>query len=337
MNFDEVPEGRAFPVWRSTDDGRSWDLIARVVDSHLLIGNRYQPTLYELPVDFGGSPRGTLLLAGNAIPDDMSETHIVLYASQDQGASWQFVTEVDAGGPAIYDSAATATTTAVWEPNLYMAQGRLVCAYADERLKGHGMLQVLCHRSTADLIGWSEPVIDFGVPDLYRRPGMFVSTGELPDGTFRAVFEVVGPRTVPIHIASSSDGLHWGDVDDLGQQLVSETGTTLSGSPNIAWRVSPLGRVQLLVTARLSIEADGTPSNVALYNADGGAAAWRSVPLPIPASRDLDLENSGYSQSLTWTKQGALLQATSIVNAVGSHDIVTARVVAPWAERIDDV
>ncbi|WP_206751535.1 sialidase family protein, partial [Cryobacterium lactosi] len=323
---DETADGRAFPVWRSDDDGRSWSLVAQVVDSFLGMGNRYQPSLFELSVEFGGYPRGSLLLAGNAIPEDMSETHIVIYASVDRGETWSFVSQVDAGGPAIYDSSAHATTTAVWEPDLFMADGQLVCVYADEREKDRGMLQVLVHRTTKDLRNWDEPVIDFGVSDGYRRPGMLVGTGELPDGSYKAVFEVVGPTTVPVYIASSTNGLSWGAPDDLGQLLVSTTGTTLSGSPNVAWRVDADGQVNLLVTGRLSIEADGTESNLALINLRGGRGEWRSLSLPVSASRHLDLENSGYSQSLTWTNEGALLQATSVLNALGSHDIVVARV-----------
>ena len=46
---------------------------------------RYQPHLYELEVDFAGFPKGTILIAGNSIPKDLSKTQLDLYASKDRG------------------------------------------------------------------------------------------------------------------------------------------------------------------------------------------------------------------------------------------------------------
>ena len=48
-------------------------------------GLRYQPFLYEMIEAIGDYPRGTLLLAANSIPADLSETQIDLYASTDKG------------------------------------------------------------------------------------------------------------------------------------------------------------------------------------------------------------------------------------------------------------
>ena len=48
-------------------------------------GLRYQPFLYELAEPIGGYEAGTILLAGNSIPDDLSQTQIDLYASTDKG------------------------------------------------------------------------------------------------------------------------------------------------------------------------------------------------------------------------------------------------------------
>lgn len=319
--------GPVFPIWRSSDDGRNWEHVSDVRDEHFGFGNRYQPTLYELPREFAGLPAGTLLLAGSAIPPDMSETHLVLYSSIDGGATWSFVSEIDAGGAAVYDPAADAITTAIWEPDLSLVGNELVCAYADERYKEGSMLQTLVHRSSGNLIDWSDRVLDFGVPDSFTRPGMFVSTGELPDGTYRAVFELVGPPNVPVHFASSPDGEDWGSPESIGVSLISDSGTTLAGSPNLAWRSTSDDRVEILVTGRLSLERDGSPSNSALFNADGGSDVWQSVPLPVQSARELDGENSGYSQSLVWTDDGSIVQATTVRNQRGSHDIVVARAV----------
>jgi hypothetical protein len=326
--------GPVFPVYRSVDGGHTWDLIGTVADSAYGVGNRYQPMLYELPTAFAGLDAGTLLLAGSSIPADMSSTRLVVYASTDGGASWTFLCDVDQGGPAEYDWRDTAETTAVWEPCLDLVDDQLVCYYADERYKADRMLQVLVHRTTRDLRRWSDPVLDFGVPDRRTRPGMFVSTGRMPDGLYRAVIEIVGPREVPIHLAVSRDGIDWGAPADIGTRLVAEDGTALSGTPNIHWRTNPDGRTVVVATGRHTVDADGTETNKALVNLDGCAGPWHSFDLPTPAVRRIDDDASGYSQSLLWNTSGRLVQATTVRNDRGSHDIVVTVADEPswWAQ-----
>jgi hypothetical protein len=79
------PEPPYFPIYESRDNGRTWSEIGRVKDSENGWGLRYQPFLYELPVEYGGFPAGTILLAGSSIPADLSKTQLELYASQDKG------------------------------------------------------------------------------------------------------------------------------------------------------------------------------------------------------------------------------------------------------------
>lgn len=313
--------GPVFPVYRS-GDGLRWRQVGAAADTRFGAGNRLQPVLYELPETLAGLPRHTLLLAGNAVPSDLSETHLVIYASQDGGESWDFVSEVDRGGPATYDWTPAATTSAVWEPHLDLVDGRLVCHYADERHKASGMLQVLVHRSSTDLRTWSAPVLDFGVPDSFTRPGMFVSTGRMPDGVFRAVIEVVGPPEVPVHLVTSGDGEHWGDPEDLGVRLVADDGTALSGTPTIGWRQDGSGRVVVVALGRHSLDAEGREGNRALVSFTGGAGPWQSFELPTPAVRRLHGDSSGYSQSLLWNRNGDLVHATTVRNDRASHDIV---------------
>lgn len=101
-----------FPIYRSEDHGLTWEHIANVTDQVNGWGNRYQPFLYELPVAFGGYAAGTVLLAGNSIPTNLSNTQIDLYASTDGGYTWGFVSHVAAGGEALPDNG----LTPVWEP-----------------------------------------------------------------------------------------------------------------------------------------------------------------------------------------------------------------------------
>jgi hypothetical protein len=322
---DVGTRGPVFPIWKSVDDGRTWVRIASVADDKFGFGNRYQPALFELPAALGRFGAGTLVLAGNAIPADLSQTNLVVYTSADGGHSWTFTSIVDSGGPAIYDPGPAALTSAVWEPNVFLSNSELVCVYADERLKSRGALQVLAHRTTSDLVHWSDQVVDYAVTDRFTRPGMFVGTGELPDGSHAGVFEVVGPPGVPVHFDRSADGMNWGSPESLGTLLRSQTGTTLSGSPHIAWHVGPAAETELLVTGRIAIEADGTVTNSGLYSASGCAGPWMSILLPSQPPRNLEGENSGYSQSVVWASDGALIQATTVRNELGSHDIVVAR------------
>lgn len=74
-----------FPIYQSLDGGATWSERSRVYDQVNGWGNRYQPFLYELPQRVGNWSAGTILLAGNSIPDDLSRTKIVVYASTDKG------------------------------------------------------------------------------------------------------------------------------------------------------------------------------------------------------------------------------------------------------------
>ncbi len=327
--------GPVFPIYRSVDGGHAWELVGQVADTRYGVGHRYQPMLYELPRPFGGLAAGTLLLAGSSIPGDMSSTRLVVYASTDGGVTWRFLSDVDAGGPAEYDWRDTAETTAVWEPCLHLVGDRLVCWYADERYKADRMLQVLVHRTTRDLREWSDPVLDFGVPDRRTRPGMFVTAGRMPDGRHRAVIEVVGPRDVPVHLVVSEDGLDWGPPADLGHRLVGVDGTALSGTPNIHWRTTDDGRTVVIATGRHTVDADGAESNKALVNLTGGTGPWYAFDLPTPADRRLHGDASGYSQSVLWNTAGRLVQATTVRNDHGSHDIVVTVADEPdwWAPQ----
>lgn len=324
-------EGRAiFPVYRSGDGGLSWNLIAEVADDRHGEGNRYQPVLFELPAAWAGLDRGTLLLAGNAIPPGLESTRIVIYASEDGGRSWRHLCDVDRGGPAEYDWRPSAATTAVWEPSLDLIDDRLVCYFADERRKADRMLQVIVHRTALTPDEWSEQVLDLGVPDRFTRPGMFVPTGLMPDGSYRGVFEVVGPERIPVRLATSADGLDWGDPEDLGVLLEGVDGTTLAGTPNIAWRVDGRGRTVVIATGRVSLDRSGRVTNHGLVNLTGGTGEWCSFELPTPAVRMLADDESGYSHSLLWNADGRLVHATTVHAEGGVLDLVVTVADEPW-------
>lgn len=111
-NYSPEPPLVYFPIYRSTDHGASWTQLSNVTDQVNGWGLRYQPFLFELEEDFAGFEKGTVLLAGNSIPTDLSLTQIDLYASRDSGLTWEFVSHVAAGGEAIPNNG----LTPVWEP-----------------------------------------------------------------------------------------------------------------------------------------------------------------------------------------------------------------------------
>lgn len=65
-----------WPIYKSTDGGASFKELSRVQDQVNGWGNWYQPFLYELPQDFGGYAKGTILLSGVSTPRNLSEVSI---------------------------------------------------------------------------------------------------------------------------------------------------------------------------------------------------------------------------------------------------------------------
>ncbi len=113
-NYSPEPPKVYFPIYKSTDGGVSWTQISKVQDTVNGWGLRYQPFLYQLPIAIGIYPAGTLLVAGNSIPTDLSKTKIDIYASKDDGVTWSFVSSVASGGVAQPVNG----ETPVWEPLL---------------------------------------------------------------------------------------------------------------------------------------------------------------------------------------------------------------------------
>jgi len=113
-NYSPEPPLVYFPIYQSTDHGRSWSELSRVKDMVNNWGLRYQPNLLELRQAFGSFPAGTVLLAGNSIPTNLSKTQIDVYASTDRGKSWTFVSHVAAGG----EAQPTNGKTPIWEPSM---------------------------------------------------------------------------------------------------------------------------------------------------------------------------------------------------------------------------
>ena len=163
--------GQTLPVYKSDDDGTSWQQLSQVkAPAYLSSDPRYakytsawtNPYLYVLPQSVGNLRAGTLLLAAvvsgddqyylehkaadpNWVPSndgDRADMAIALYASTSQGTDWKFLNIITTGGwqggsaGAIGSNVSTANTyrevDPVWEPYLLAYNGKLIAYYSDE-------------------------------------------------------------------------------------------------------------------------------------------------------------------------------------------------------------
>jgi hypothetical protein len=322
-----------FPIYKSTNNGATWSFVTNVADTHYGYGNRQEPSLYELPEAVGTLPEGTVLLAGNVEPQNQSSTNLVLYDSTNAGTTWSYRSTIDTGGPAVYDPSSTSTTTAIWEPELMVdATGRLVVFYSDEREKTFtsggapeptSILQAIGERiSTDGGATWGSESNVVAVPDDNDRPGMF-SVTLLPNGSYFAVYEVVGLTNVPIYSRTSTDGDSWGTASNLGTEVVASTGATLFGAPHVTWAPTGGADGTLFVNALRLEASDGEYKSDFLTNANLGSGSWALTPAPVDVGGAIT-DFAGYSASSAVSLDGNLLvQVTSIPNSAGEHDVVS--------------
>ncbi|KAF6827891.1 bnr asp-box repeat domain protein [Colletotrichum plurivorum] len=284
-NYSPEPPIVYFPVWRSSDGGNTWAEIGRVQDTVNGWGLRYQPSLYELPADFAGFPAGTVLLAGNSIPTDLSLTKIDVYASTDGGVGWEFLSSVASGGEARPNNG----LTPVWEPHFLLHEGQLILYYADQRDPKYG--QKLSHQVTTDLKTWGDVVDDVNDPNSYEaRPGMPAIT-KLPNDDYIYAYEVCGTDGCRVHYRLTADPHNI--LAAPGISLVSDRGTRPVSSPYVVW--SPLGGENGTI-----VLSAGSQSNIFVNQKLGDASAWveYAVPQPNAYSRSLELLADGKSLAI---------------------------------------
>jgi hypothetical protein len=323
------PEG--FPVHRSPgvgeDAGRDWEFAGSATGGVGAGGFRMQPSLYELPADFAGLPKGTILLAGQATSPDEQASNLVIFASNNRGTSWRPVSHIDTGGPIDYDPSASSTTTTIWEPELELIGDELMCFFSDERYKDDDILQAIVHRASRDLVTWGERVIDFGVPDRMTRPGMFVAAKNAGGDLALGVMEIVGHPQVPINLLYSTSSSSWNPPEHIGETLVAADGTWLSGTPNLTWTRPPGSADSIIfVTGRFAYDGQGRLVDRAIVNIHSGRGPWASIDLPLPTGGTPESSVlAGYSQTLLLTRDGKwLVQATTVLNDVGTTDVIVA-------------
>jgi hypothetical protein len=110
-DFSASSTNSTLPIYRSLDSGRTWGPWG-IVKSNTPGRRLVQPHMLYLDDDFGEEDGGVLLLACNAA--DNSSTNIELYASYDEGRTFEFTSHVARGGKGNTTNGATP----VWEPYL---------------------------------------------------------------------------------------------------------------------------------------------------------------------------------------------------------------------------
>ncbi|MCU6734734.1 RICIN domain-containing protein [Diplocloster agilis] len=317
---------QVWPIYRSTDNGNTWSHVSDVKDTVFGTNRKAQPMLFELPQAVGNLPKGTVLLAGNLVPNDQSSSRIVIYKSANQGSSWDYVSTVDTGGPFDYDPSPTSTTTTVWEPFLYMdAYGHLVCAYSDERQKANGVLQALSLRYTSDGTNWSELKNIVAVGNQNDRPGM-VTVDQMPNGKYIATYEVVNKPSLSqnssiVYYKTSDDGLAW-NPSDVGTLLETEDGLCLGSSPYVKWVNAGGPNGMVIVGSKWAINKNGDIQEGGqnfFVNYNLGEGPWERYPQPLTWDAEGIQYLDAFSQCIgTNVDDTVLYESANILSPDGS-------------------
>ncbi len=278
-----------FPIYESTDDARSWSLKSEVRDTQLGYGCRFQPHLFEMPCDSGALKEGTILCAGNIIPNTFTSTALHLYKSEDAGETWSFVSEIISGGMAHVDDR-EAGSRPVWEPFIITdPEGKLYIYYSDERYANSLKYnQLLAHKYSVDGgLTWSEEKFDVAFADGIQRPGMPI-VAALPGGKYVYVYENVNVEKIPVLFRISEDLDDWGEPGFPGNPVIAKDGRYLTGTPYVTWIPQGGEEGTILVTGR--------GFGQIFANSHGGRGFWEPMETLIPIDNSFGF--TGYSQCL---------------------------------------
>ncbi|KAI0972799.1 family 93 glycoside hydrolase [Xylaria arbuscula] len=271
-NYSPEPPQVYFPIYNKVQDTvNGWGL-------------RYQPFLYQLPVAIGNYSAGTLLIAGNSIPTDLSKTKIDVYASMDDGVTWSFVSSIASGGVAKPVNG----QTPVWEPLLMVYNNQLVCYYSDQRDSKYG--QKLAHQTTTDLKTWSSVVDDVHDSSYTARPGMPAIT-KLPNNNYIFAYELCGTDGCHIHYRLTRNPL--GVLSAPSYTLKSTSGSTITSSPFAVW--SSVGGSNGTI-----ILSGSSASNIFINQKIGDPSSWveHTTPQPNAYARSMVLFQEDDSKML---------------------------------------
>ncbi len=299
LNSGLTDNAPGYPIYRSNDNGKSWELISRVTDTLTGANSEWNPILFELSKPCGDYPAGTVILAACSVdPEHKKESHIRLYFSLDGGYTFnQGVVVATAGG----------LDEGVWEPFLIqLDDGSLVCYYSDDSDPVHS--QTIVYKQSTDAVNWGEAVTVAASEIPEERPGMPVVT-RIADGSYFMVYELFDKVDIegnPVYYKRSADGLDWGAASDIGEELLSKNGRKAPGSaPYCGW--TPVGGENgtLIVSGAHMRKGKSKTGSDYFISYDNGAT-WETVPHLIPYEA---ADHVGYSNSFAFSEDGRTMYA----------------------------
>jgi hypothetical protein len=259
--FEQYVNGTpSFPIFQSTDDGKTWKPLSTVTDQVNGWGMRWQPQLYELPQAIGNMPAGTILCAGNSIPSDYSKSKLDLYKSTDHGKTWSFVSSIASGGQPKSENG----YTPVWEPFPLVADNKLIVYYSDQRDPKYG--QKMVHQTSTDGINWGPVVDDVTSPLYIDRPGMPI-VAQMGNGNYIMTYEICGSENCAVYYKIGPDPENFGSVK--GKFLMAKDGTSPSSSPYVVWLPTGGANGTLVVSA--------FSDDMLFVNTENGEGLWTKI------------------------------------------------------------
>ncbi len=322
---NEVIYPAPWPVYRSFDDGNSWEMLPPIVNDIDNCCTGYQPSLYELPIDMGKYKKGTILFV--ACTYTSSETHMFLAHSTDLGLTWKGICNIADGFG--YNQGGW-SSDAVWEPALIFEKstGRMYCFYSDELENGEGEEHIgghnqrLVYRYSTDLENWSETYNASALGPL--RPGMIAIT-EMGDAGYAFVGEMVGYQGnwSPIKKAKTLDS--W-DASDPGKKIADENGMGCGGAPGMTWTPDGGDCGTLLVVAHHNVNGRSNTLSNMFMSFDYGET-FVSIENPIPVKPNAKTYN-GYSCGFFTDKDGYVyyINSCDIYPYAGTEKLVMAKI-----------
>lgn len=283
-------------IFESTDRGGSFEQIASIpLARHNGQEGLCCGTLYELPQQVGELDAGTLLFAASVGQQaENRRMSLDIWHSTDHGRTWSYLS-----------ACATAPNTGgLWEPEFSIdAQGRLVCHYADETDYVDGT-QRLVRTVSTDGVNWGDRTITVQSLPESTRPGMPV-VRQRPGGSYVMTYEICGQPAqngkydCATYLRTSQDGWSWGNPDDRGTLVTSESGRYFTHAPTVA--ITPGGTV--LVVGQQLRNADGSiapgSGSTVLTNSNVGAGPWREIAAPVKVEDPANHPCPNYSSALT--------------------------------------
>lgn len=299
LNAGLTDNAPGYPIYRSSDNGKTWEVITRVTDTLTGANSEWNPTLFELSKPCGKYPAGTIILAACSIdPEHNKESHIRLYFSLDGGYTFdQGVVVASAGG----------LEEGVWEPFLtQLDNGSLLCFYSDDSDPKHA--QTIVYKQSRNAKKWDDAVTVVASDIFEERPGMPVVT-RLSDGSYFMVYELFDKADTegnPIYFKRSDNGLDWGKASDIGEELSSKNGKKALGSaPYCNW--TPVGSENgTLIVSGTHMRKGNSKTGTDYFISYDNGKTWETTPHIIPYT---PADHVGYSNSFAFSEDGKTMYA----------------------------